>query len=189
MADDLDALFGAIDGGSENEGENNVERSGDEKPVNKRRRLDDDGDGGDGNVDADGGDSGGVTSHDGGETDTADGDGGRGGSSASSAGNKARAVSSMYADVFSSMDHAVGHAQSNKPRPTDAPPSSGDAAAPPTGGAPGDAAAATAAEENREVSTGTSHDKSIRAYSALPDGPPAPGSGASAGDKPDGRPP
>ena len=190
MADDLDALFGAFDGGgSENEGENSAERSqegsgGDEKPVNKKRRLDD-GDGDYGNVD--GGGNGGVTAHDGGEMDTADGDDGKG-SAALSAGNKARAVSSMYADVFSSMDHAVGHAQSNKPRQTDAPPSSGGGAAPPTDGAPGDAAAATAADDSREVSTGTSHDKSIRSYSALPDGPPAPSSGT-AGDKPGDRPP
>ena len=192
MADDLDALFGAFDGGGpENDAENDAVRSdegsGDDKPTSKRRRLDDD-DGGDG--EEDGEDNGGNGVTDGGEMDTANGDGEP--PASSSAGSKAKAVSSMYADVFSSMDHAVGHVRDKKKPTGDAAPSSsdaasGDAAAPPTNGTAGDAAAA---EENREVSTGTSHDKSIRSYSALPDGPPAPGSSSAAADeKPDDRPP
>lgn len=88
---------------------------------------------------------------------------------------KAKAVSTMYADVFSSMNHAVGHTQ--KKYTDDAPNNVHVQQEPSSTSSTGvDAAAASTStianiDENREVATGTSHDKSIRSYSAMPDGP------------------
>ena len=65
-----------------------------------------------------------------------------------------KAVSSMYASVFSSMSHSV-HIKDDKktePEPIKKEPSK-------------------QLDEDREISTGTSHDKSIRKYSAWPQGP------------------
>ena len=81
----------------------------------------------------------------------------------------AKAVSTMYADVFSSMNHAVGHTQKKN---TDDAPNNEELSS--AGVKSGDATAniaPTIMDENREVATGTSLDKSIRSYSAIPDGP------------------
>ncbi|KAK1741610.1 exosome RNA helicase MTR4 [Skeletonema marinoi] len=160
MADDLDALFGAFDGDDDNQEsdeikvESSKKQSDDEEEQSeiKKRKVDD------GEEDAEMND---VENTDAGNPHKK-----------SSAGD-AKAVSSMYADVFSqsSMQHAVGHAKKKEL----------------TGGAEKDTkkaegtegantatatdASAPADDDNREVSTGTSHDKSIRSYSAIPEGP------------------
>ena len=65
-----------------------------------------------------------------------------------------KAVSSMYASVFSSMSHSVqikdNKAIEPEPKKKEEP---------------------KPLDEEREISTGTSHDKSIRSYSAWPKGP------------------
>ncbi|KAL3767560.1 hypothetical protein ACHAWU_000223 [Discostella pseudostelligera] len=157
---DLDALFGAFDGEDDNNqatadatfskdngnGETSDERTG-SASNNKIIPADDVN-----NMDDDRGGDGINTARDT-NTDLPD----------SQQPGKAKAVSTMYADVFSSMHHAVGHTQ-KKDAPTN------DQERHSTSG---DTAATTAAniDENREVATGTSHDKSIRSYSAMPDGP------------------
>ena len=156
MADDLDALFGAFDGDDDNEESNEIKvesskkQSDDEEEETdvKKRKVDDE-------EDAEMND---VENTDAGNNNT------------SSAGD-AKAVSSMYADVFSqsSMQHAVGHAKKKEL-------TSADKDTKKTDGTDGSTATATDAtaptdDDNREVSTGTSHDKSIRSYSALPEGP------------------
>jgi ATP-dependent RNA helicase DOB1 len=63
-------------------------------------------------------------------------------------------MSTMYASVFSTMSHSVSvnlKPSKEEPKKEEAPPSQ--------------------EEEDRQISTGTSHDKSIRSYSAYPDGP------------------
>jgi ATP-dependent RNA helicase DOB1 len=62
-------------------------------------------------------------------------------------------ISSMYKSVFSSMSHSV-HIKEDKKDPE-----------PPKKEEP------KPLDEEREISTGTSHDKSIRSYSAWPEGP------------------
>ncbi|KAL7549557.1 hypothetical protein ACHAWF_012826 [Thalassiosira exigua] len=66
------------------------------------------------------------------------------------------------------MEHAVGHV----PKKCDGGNESG--AGESSKDAANDAKKEGDGDEKREVSTGTSHDKSIRSYSALPDGPPLP---------------
>ena len=82
---------------------------------------------------------------------------------------KAKAVSTMYADVFSSMQHAVGHTQ--KKAAVDGTNNSSDKDTKNNTDAINTDNTTNANDDNREVSTGTSHDKSIRSYSAIPDGP------------------
>ena len=79
----------------------------------------------------------------------------------------AKAVSTMYANVFSSMQHAVGH---TKPKTFDKTKNEKGTSVPT--GNDRDETTGAAPDDNRDVATGTSHDKSIRSYSALPDGPP-----------------
>eukprot|EP00579_Thalassiosira_antarctica_P009827 CAMPEP_0201916340 /NCGR_PEP_ID=MMETSP0903-20130614/5988_1 /ASSEMBLY_ACC=CAM_ASM_000552 /TAXON_ID=420261 /ORGANISM="Thalassiosira antarctica, Strain CCMP982" /LENGTH=1153 /DNA_ID=CAMNT_0048452123 /DNA_START=93 /DNA_END=3554 /DNA_ORIENTATION=+ len=158
---DLDALFGAFDGEEENDGGDEValneesmengdsqDSDGETKEQNSKKRktekdvdeeLDDDG-----------------------EANKSKANGAK--PSESSKSGTAKAVSTMYADVFSSMHHAVGHTQkktgdgAKNEKDSSVPAGSTDAAAAPT-------------DENRDVATGTSHDKSIRHYSAIPEGP------------------
>ncbi|KAL7523438.1 hypothetical protein ACHAXR_000180, partial [Thalassiosira sp. AJA248-18] len=73
----------------------------------------------------------------------------------------------MYANVFSSMQHAVGRQKKNEKDSSAAAAAGKDAAATTT-------ATTNADDVEKEVSTGTSHDKSIRSYSALPEGPTPP---------------
>ena len=65
-----------------------------------------------------------------------------------------KAVSSMYASVFSSMSHSV-HIKDTKTADPE----------------PKKQEETKQIDEEREISTGTSHDKSIRSYSAWPKGP------------------
>jgi len=81
---------------------------------------------------------------------------------------KAKAVSTMYADVFSSMQHAVGHTQK---KVVDGTNNNSDKDTKSNTNAINTDNTTTANDDNREVSTGTSHDKSIRSYSAIPDSP------------------
>lgn len=146
-ADDLDALFGAFDGEEVNE-EATKEKSvadsneGEGKQKTKRRKKD---------VDADDSMMG-VAATEGSKKSTDD------------TSKKGKAVSTMYQDVFSSssMHHAVGHTK--KKPPTDEKEADTSTSKP-------SSEQAAIIDENREVSTGTSHDKSIRSYSAIPEGP------------------
>lgn len=158
MADDLDALFGAFDGDDDDQENDEIkvesskkqsDNEGEQADV-KKRKVEDKED---------------AEMNDVQNTDAA------GSNNKKSSAGDAKAVSSMYADVFSqsSMQHAVGHAKKKEPASTDKDTKKTD-------GAEGATATATDAsappdDDNREVSTGTSHDKSIRSYSALPEGP------------------
>ena len=160
MADDLDALFGAFDGDDDNEGsdEIKVEHSkqqsddGVEQTDSKKRKVHDEEDA---------------------EIDDVENTGNAGSNSNKSSAGDAKAVSSMYADVFSqsSMQHAVGHTKKKEPTIS----AEKDTKKTTEGAtAASDAASSPPDDENREVSTGTSHDKSIRSYSAHPEGPTPP---------------
>ena len=146
---ELDALFGAFDGEEETDGDAEIKTENDagKAPESKKRKTEDAGD----NVEMDGK-----------EAPEQEGANGKKAPTDSSSSGTAKAVSTMYADVFSSMQHAVGHTQKKAAGGEKDSSSATDAA---TTSAP------TISDENREVSTGTSHDKSIRSYSALPDGP------------------
>ena len=107
MADDLDALFGAFDGEDDDQenDEIQIEKANaktegieDDKTDSKKRKVDDDDD-----------DDAEMSKNDGENTD------GRNNNHESEAGD-AKAVSSMYADVFSqsSMQHAVGQVKKKK---------------------------------------------------------------------------
>ena len=154
MADDLDALFGAFDGDDDSQ-EIKVESSNyqsdddadKDQAAIKKRKLEDK--------------QTALKSSDVENTDA--------GNKIKPSAGDAKTVSSMYADVFSqsSMQHAVGHVKKkdlsnaekdgNKADGNEGITASSDAPAP-------------THDDNREVSTGTSHDKSIRSYSAHPEG-------------------
>ena len=144
---DLDDLFGAFDGDGEKD---------DETPVvvksSKRRKK--------------------TTFDDDGNEEVAEK---KGDDEPTTGTGKAEAVSAMYADVFSSMRHAVGDVREKKGEKGVGTATGGDLHAITTveGGSntTAAAAAAAAADDTKEVSTGTSHDKSIRFDSAVPDGP------------------
>jgi len=178
MADDLDALFGAFDGDNDNEEQTNKElvddtmaeegggSDGDEADaadkVSRRRKAGGDDDEADDNNDK----TKRITNNkdmEASKSSKKDNDSNNG---------KSKEFSTMYKDVFSSMQHAVGH--NKKKSISDDPKHEEDAAngtkSKPT--YPDGSSAASADDGNREVATGTSHDKSIRSYSALPEGPP-----------------
>ena len=178
MADDLDALFGAFDGEDDNNEtvaelpekkkpataeEGSDSETSEQKPATKKRKIDKD-DKADHDDDEDMDDGNDANEE---ETEKSKDDG-----NDKPEQPKAKAVSTMYADVFSSMQHAVGHTQKkivdgSKLAEKDSSASTTDHAKLTTTAADGSAVT----DENREVSTGTSHDKSIRSYSALPEGP------------------
>ena len=190
MADDLDALFGAFDGEEEEDNNNNEsvavadndKKSGDAdqddaqesdgesstiEQVSKKRKTNvNDGDSDDEDMEESNNDKDKTKAN---NTD-----------SLSNSGNKAKAVSTMYANVFSSMQHAVGHTQKQKKSTQKAGEKDGTLTSKEGGEGSNEnnddatkksAATVDAAAEKHEVSTGTSHDKSIRSYSALPEGP------------------
>jgi ATP-dependent RNA helicase DOB1 len=168
MADDLDALFGAFDGEDEDQenDEIQIEKANaktegieDDQTDSKKRKVDDDDD-----------DDAEMSKNDVENTDD------RNNNHKPEAGD-AKAVSSMYADVFSqsSMQHAVGHVKKKKdPTSADKDAKMTEAEAAATTTAASSSSEAAGDGDNREVSTGTSHDKSIRSYSALPEGPALP---------------
>lgn len=144
---DLDDLFGAFDGDGEKDDETPVVVNSSKR--RKKTTFDDDG-----NEDVD------EDNDDASEPTTG------------SATVKAEAVSAMYADVFSSMRHAVGDVREKGEKGVVSA-TGGDHATTTVEGGPNATAAAATADEGveKEVSTGTSHDKSIRFDSAVPDGP------------------
>ena len=193
---DLEDLFGAFDGEEEDNGTTSPPRN----PKRRRKGNDDDDDdddddgGGGAGRDRDSVRAGENDDDDAGTTFAEDATSKSKSSSTKSGGaKKAEAVSAMYADVFSSssMRHAVEvRAKSAAKASAGSADGGGGGGGPSSAGgttsvdAGGGSAATTGSttgvvvdgdagggEDGREVSTGTSHDKSIRSYSALPDGP------------------
>jgi ATP-dependent RNA helicase DOB1 len=197
---DLDDLFGAFDGDDDanedadnhDEEEKRTTTTDDGNRNGKRRKRTGGGGGGDGDGE------GGRVGDDGDDGDDPPSSKGSSSKSSSKSGN-AEAVSAMYADVFSSssMRHAVVDSRGGKGGGGGAAGKGGSSSSTgdtPASGLPGGGAevATTSAasgkgggdggdgrggggvvddDNGREVSTGTSHDKSIRSYSAMPDGP------------------
>ena len=161
--DDLDALFGAFDGDDEDnnaavevpkvaaksESDDEGKSSDDDEKQTSKKRKTEDNDDSDEEMDDT------TKSKDDNKQSTKDQP-------------KAKAVSTMYADVFSSMQHAVGHTQKKTVNGTN---NSNDKDTKSNTDATNTDNTTNANDDDREVSTGTSHDKSIRSYSAIPDGP------------------
>jgi ATP-dependent RNA helicase DOB1 len=197
---DLDDLFGAFDGDDddnedddEDEEKRGMMKDDGHRNAKRRKRMGGGGDGdGEGRKEVDGDDDDDDDDDEDNDGDVADDPpSSKEPSSSSSKSGNAEAVSAMYADVFSSssMRHAVVDSRGGGGRgggKEGSPSTSGTS----TSGLPGgtDATTTTKAtmdaigsssatsgvpidDDGREVSTGTSHDKSIRSYSAMPDGP------------------